>query len=167
MSRPIYETKKDRKRQQIIADYIMTHINGCVMINQPKLSPNDYVVYNIKSIEEIDTADPVAYVEIKTRFESYPSLLFSQRKWNTNLKIAESLNVPAYLIVAWPVKTEWEILITRIVPLNEVIYPIGTGGRTDRNDPHDIESCVYIPRSVFSLMGTLSPSEAKNLVTLK
>jgi len=85
-----------------------------------------------------------AIVEIKVRNNAsykYPTLMLSCAKYNKGLDWAHKENAPFILLIMF---TDG-LFMTKVGSG----YDENIGGRSDRNDPNDIERCVYIPMASF------------------
>lgn len=138
--RPRYETDADRKRQW---DAIVRLSRGMGVVPRPtpKLAPWDYSLHSGQSM--------VAIVEVKCRLctsGQYPTYMIGTRKMETLQADAVRLGVPGILLVSW----------------SDRIGVVGSadalargfkahGGRTDRDDPLDVESVLHIPITMFNL----------------
>lgn len=133
--RPQYENSSSVARELEIAAKFC-NIFDCTYEQYPPLHPvNGKFVKNGKV---------QAIVEIKVRnnaSDKYPTLMLSSAKHKKGLDWAHKENAPFLLVIKFTnglfmanVKTEYEESI---------------GGRKDRDDPMDIERCVYIPISQF------------------
>lgn len=134
--RKIYETDDDRQRQNRIALHLADKWN-CTYIRSPDLHFVDGKILN--SLGQI-----AAFVEIKFRNNAsnkYPTYMLSAAKWRKALELAGTKKVPFMLVVEF---TDG-IYATKV----KDSYPIAKGGRVDRNDPKDIEDCIYIPMAEF------------------
>lgn len=143
--RPIYETEADRSRQHEVATYIETNYN-CRFIPNPPLDPIDgtFVERTDDCPEYENHARAIAGVEIKTRknpSNKYPTYLLSEFKWKAAKDYTETYAVPCLLAVQF---TDG-VFVTKL----RDGYAVAPGGRIDRNDPKDIEMCVYIPMEEF------------------
>ena len=134
--RPIYETAKDRERENSVRQYLISKYE-CVYRPTDTLQVFDgYLLYPNETL--------AAIVEIKTRKNEssrYPTYMISARKWRTGLGLAEEHNVPFMLVVAF---TDG-VFVTKF----KSNYPTALGGRRDRNDAQDMEECIYIPMTDF------------------
>lgn len=134
--RKIYQTPEDKLRQNRVAEYI-SEAWDCDFVAAEDLS---YVDGKI-----IDRDGQVsALVEIKTRRNAstkYPTYMLSAYKWRNALQLANTHRVPFMLVVEF---TDG-IFATKM----RSDYPTAAGGRLDRNDPMDIEDCIFIPMGDF------------------
>ena len=85
-----------------------------------------------------------ALVEVKKRNNAhnrYPTYMLSANKHRNLIDISTTQNIPALLFVGF---TDG-VYATKLKPE----YPTGQGGRYDRNNPYDIENCIYIALDEF------------------
>jgi len=130
--RPIYETAGDRAREERVVREACKSFN-CEAEFQERLSSNDVVFKRVVAVGEIKTR--------KNEMARYPDYLLSQHKFQSLLEKARRLNVPAILVVGFTDGIYYCNLRSS--------YPVRTGGRVDRKDPKDVESCVFIPMTEF------------------
>jgi hypothetical protein len=134
--RPIYETEQDRTREEQTFKLLAENM-GFDYINMPQLSVVDKLLcYKDKRLAAI------AELKIRTnRFNAYPTYLFSETKCSALLSISEAIKVPALLIVRF----SDQIAFTKL----RSGYDQKLGGRVDRGDSKDMETCVFIPMREF------------------
>lgn len=85
-----------------------------------------------------------AIAEIKVRGNAsykYPTLMLSSAKYKKGLDWAHKENAPFILVI----KFTDGLFMAKV----GTGYDESIGGRTDRNDPSDVERCVYIPIASF------------------
>lgn len=134
--RPIYETDEDRSREGEVAAYIEQKYN-CKFVRSEKLTVVDGVLLH-------PNGNAAALVEIKVRNNEsarYPTYMLSATKWRNGLAEATNQGVVFLLVVRF---TDG-VFVTKL----KQKYQVGEGGRRDRNDPKDIEQCIFIPMSDF------------------
>lgn len=83
-----------------------------------------------------------AACEVKVRGRRYDTLFLSLHKVAATLQFSH-VSLPSFLVVAWPDGLYW-----RELSFDAGAY-LGFGGRTDRNDPADLEPVVHWPASSF------------------
>ena len=135
--RPVYETEADRIRQQKVFDYCEKRWKGFTV--RPCES------FAFIDGEIIDAEGNLrAFIEIKNRkvnHDRYKLYFISEFKYRAMLKISADHGKPALLIVRF----DDGVYYTTI----REGYEIQEGGRSDRNDPKDVESCAWIPMREF------------------
>lgn len=142
--RPIYETEFDRTREDQVFD-MLAELMDFDYIGTPQLSVVDKLL-----CYKNGTLAAVAELKIRTNSrDAYPTYLFSATKHDALLTVSDSLKVPALLFV----KFSDCIAFTKL----RNGYEQKHGGRRDRGDPKDVESCVFIPMREFkTITGTTS-----------
>ena len=132
----IYETKADRANESGVFDTLSIKYK-CTVETCPTLSAVDgYLLY--------ESGKRAVVVEIKTRrnaHDRYPTYMLSAAKHENLLCIARQDGIPALLVVRF---TDG-LYATKI----KSEYPTAAGGRYDRGNPNDMETCVYIPIQEF------------------
>ena len=132
----IYETDDDRANESDIFGTVTKKYN-CKLEKCEQLAYADgYLLYKDESRG--------AVVEVKKRNNThnrYPTYMLSANKHRNLIDISTSQNIPALLFVGF---TDG-IYATKL----KSEYPTAKGGRYDRNNPHDVENCVYIPMNEF------------------
>ena len=137
--RPIYETELDRTREDFVFRALADAMNFDY-IGMPRLSAVDRLL-----CYKNGTLAALAELKIRTnRYGAYPTYLFSATKHSTLLSVSAALKVPAMLFVKFSDCTAFTILREG--------YDQKSGGRTDRGDHRDIETCVYIPMREFRVV---------------
>lgn len=93
---------------------------------------------------------PRAWVEIKARhtiaLRQYPHLWLSLGRVSALMQFATDTNLPAYVVFGLSDGIYAHRLKTPMA------YRIEMGGRTDRNDPNDVEPCCCLPQDEFSVI---------------
>jgi len=132
----IYETEADRANESAIFGTVTRKYN-CKVEPCEQLSYADgYLLYEDESRG--------AVVEVKKRnnaHNKYPTYMLSANKHSNLIDISTSQNIPALLFVGF---TDG-IYATKL----KSEYPTAKGGRRDRNNPLDVEDCIYIPMNEF------------------
>jgi hypothetical protein len=135
MSRPIYETDKDRANQSSMIPLIET-IWGMEVKELERLVPFDFELGNRQ-----------AFVEYKRRNitrSQYPTIMLSMKK----LAHAKAVwPTPVYFLVQWNDGTGWVQL------RSEFAKDARLGGRTRATrDQGDIETVAHIPTELFNVV---------------
>lgn len=138
MSRQQYESESDRVNERNVAGLVSSRWN-CAFHKLPKAYHLDYAIVRDGVIS--------AWAEVKVRNASYPSYRLALQKWLKAIELLKSTGKKSFLIVSWPVDGERIVMRYEIDP--DDVLPIIMAGRTDRNDPDDIEPHVVIPLSKF------------------
>lgn len=139
MSRPLYETAVDRSREERLALWYANEI-GLQARRCPSKYPCDWAMQNKESVIE-------QLVEVKIRGESYKEYMISLSKVSTIVSYAAYADAKPMLVVYW-----MDTLEIGYVDLIRCNRRAGFGGRSDRDDPDDIEPCVFIPKSDFTIV---------------
>jgi hypothetical protein len=135
MNRPFYEAPEHVSEELKVAAYVC-NVFSCSYEQYPPLHP-----LNGKLVQDGITK-VVAEIKIRNNASTkYPTLMMSSDKWKRGLDWAFIENKPFMLFV----KFTDGIFMTKV----KNKYDEAIGGRTDRNDPNDVERCVYIPISSF------------------
>lgn len=135
MSRPTYENATHVAKELAIASKFCT-IFDCTYEQYPPMHP-----VNGKFVAQGKT---IVVTEIKgrnNRSTKYPTLMLSATKWERGRKWAQAEHAPFLLVIEF---TDG-LFMTKVADNYEVFV----GGRHDREDPKDIERCVYIPINSF------------------
>lgn len=130
--RPLYETAADRAAEGVVIKRWVRYMGGAV-VKTPPQSTFDYLWYP----SGLPMGDPPTPIEVKVRGRLYGDLMLSEKKWDA------LLGAGGILIWSTPQVTLW----CAAMPHDDI--RIGPGGRADRGDPYDLESCVFIPRRHF------------------
>ena len=135
MNRPIYEAPEHVSKELTVASYVC-NVFSCTYEQFPPLHAlNGKLVRN-------GITDAVVEIKIRNNASTkYPTLMMSANKWKRGLEWAHKENKPFLLVI----KFTDGVFLTKVA----ADYPESIGGRTDRNDPNDMERCVYIPISSF------------------
>ncbi len=130
MSRPMYETEADRRKEQALADAFARH--GYDFYKLPIQYRLDFVVFKDGAAK--------AFVEVKhrnVRLLQYNTAMISLSKVIQARLLTQHTGLPAYLL------NVYKDNIARIDFAND--YEIGKGGRSDRGDAQDADICAYFP----------------------
>lgn len=137
--RPIYETDYDRQRESSVSAYVSEKYR-CTFKKSEDLTPFDGIFVD-------RNGQDFAVVEIKVRnnrSDKYPTYMISAAKVDAILSYADNMGLFPMLLVRF---TDG-VFITKLSDR----YLKSLGGRQDRNDPSDIEICVYIPMEKFKAL---------------
>lgn len=139
MTRPQYETASSLQvERESLAKFLLDSPYKAVKL--PKRYYLDWVVMaRDRSVN--------AWIECKRRYNmrsKYPTFMMSMKKWQEGSDLSRLGGKPFYVVVEWD---DGLFYVRQDEVLDAVTY--GIGGRTDRNDPEDIEPCVYIPVHLF------------------
>jgi hypothetical protein len=141
VARPLYENDASRTAEQRIAQ-IVSDKWKCSLIKLPRSYVLDYVAERNGKL--------TCWVEIKQRnfkFGEYVDYTISLHKYMDMLTYVEKTGLPALLVVEFSDGLIYWHLATRPCV-------VGIGGRTDRNDPQDVEPVARIAWAEFKeLMG--------------
>jgi len=139
--RKIYETAKDREVQRTIITEVCDAW-GLGQREMPALHPFDFLL----------TKDEAAVVgaEVKSRnvyFRTYDDIILSEHKVNRAVSLLRVESLPFLFIVRFVDGIWW----TELYSPGEGVAKLEkrAGGRTDRNDALDVETCVVIPSPMF------------------
>ena len=136
-TRPVYEKPKDLTN----ADTVIEHV--CAMwhwqaVKLKKFSPVDFALTDRDRIR--------GWAEIKCRTNEstrYPTYSVSLHKVMAGVHQANFTGLPYYVVIGFT-DGVWYINAGRYVGYHDRL-DVRIGGRTDRNDPMDIEPMVHIP----------------------
>jgi hypothetical protein len=137
--RPTYETASDRQREQSAAERFAAHFGG-ELINFPPMARVDKLLMIGGKMR--------ALMEVKCRthkFGHYDTYMLSAEKYMTLLRASRDFNIAGLVVVGFTDCIAW--VDTKAVGGLRII---AGGGRTDRNDPQDIEKVVKIPMVKFT-----------------
>jgi len=137
MKRPLYESKRDIAAEAAVAKKCGEYFVA-TMVKMPSLCSFDWLAVK---------GEAKAIIEIKCRTNAsgeYPTYLLSKKKFDENLSLADKMKLKFMLVVKFTDRVMW------ISVSNERgEAQLGVGGREDRNDPADIEDCVYFNMGLF------------------
>ena len=132
MSRPIYETKQDREKENELAKRV-SELWGVKAKANPRQYPIDYTFLNADGGIE-------GFAEIKIRTHkcgTFPTYIISAMKLTSAKMLSEATGLDVILIVQWSCGS---------IGFMDMATPpdsIGWGGRKDRNDSQDQEPVVH------------------------
>jgi hypothetical protein len=147
---PDYETPEHRSRESDTVAIAAARL-GLSATFAPRFQYWDCVFTD-------STGAYVAIAEVKcrnVRSDRYPTYLISARKYRRLRQYAHHYGLRAYLIVDWVDRIGLWDATDR--PISETVM----GGRTDRNDPHDIEPMVSIHPVNFTTLHVRTPNVRK------
>ena len=135
----LYERQKDRANEKKVIKRIETAWG--VESHKMKMAYGlDYMLLKGGNLH--------SFVEVKCRNNAqgdYPTYAISLMKFLQANRFTQSTVKPCYLIVKWTDKLGF-------LDMGESFYQVGVGGRTDRNNPNDIEPIVFIPNNKFEII---------------
>ncbi len=140
--RPIYERDHDRVAQAEAVG-ALARATGTEASPTPPLTFYDY--------EMLRDGKPVAIVEIKCRkvpHVQYDDYIISHGKMVQLHYAAHEREVAGILLVRWTDAIGW-LAVDRLDPESWITR---AGGRTDRNDPQDIERMACFPIPWFKML---------------
>jgi hypothetical protein len=137
--RPKYESEEHLAREEAVAQRVM-RAWCCESLHHPfgEYSCIDYAMSRDGEIK--------AYCEIRCRSHrmgTYPTLMFSKRKWEISNWIAAYDGVPYLLIV------DFSGQLAYLKGDETTQYPVQFTGRNQMRDPYDKEECVMLPIDKF------------------
>lgn len=144
--RPTYETPEDLGNEDAVAATLERIWKG-------------YEVRKLRSYDKIDRAvvprgskHPRALVEIKCRtvtMQQYDTYLISFDKVRDALGFYAQTGIPVFFVVRWLDALGYYKIDQ---PSLDEDIKLGIGGRTDRDDPNDVELCAFIPINRFEVL---------------
>jgi hypothetical protein len=146
MNRPLYETEADLQREQEVAELVGLRFN-CDMHKLAKRYVVDYIA------TRGDNKQGVAFCEIKGgnhTWEDYQRMggfRIALHKWAYARFYCEASNLP-FLFVAAAADGAWYRPFADFSHQYTILY----SGRTDRNDPQDMDPCMVLPCDTFKLL---------------
>lgn len=144
MTRPLYESAKDRSNEQACVEEFSNRF-GFSYAKLPYYKHIDYLLYNAK------TKRARAWVEVKVRSHSYgrfPTLLISSLKWSEGLKLSQTTGIPFWILIRWDDGLYG--YTARMEDVSSGRVWLEYGGRTVlTRDEGDIEPVIHIPIGCF------------------
>lgn len=137
--RPVYESTVDRDEQSRALGHVCRAWRGVTAFEFPPLACADWMLHNSNS-------KTFALAELKGRTcarDSYATVILSKKKLDRALATADALRVSFILFVEWNEGMFW----LRIADASK--FRVARGGRSDRDDPADIEDVYHIPVKDF------------------
>tara|TARA_R110002167_G_scaffold11880_2_gene51389 strand:- start:1501 stop:1944 length:444 start_codon:yes stop_codon:yes gene_type:complete len=129
MSRPIYETAKDRANEAAVAARL-SKAWGCKLVKCAELYMVDWVIEKKGKVTHL--------IEIRCRKNSstkYPTLICSMQKIIKGINASEITGLPFVFVPSFTDKLMW------IKPTRDMEHNITMAGSDRRNDPADMEPC--------------------------
>lgn len=130
MSRPLYETREDLQRETAV----VRELCKAWKCSSRKFGQAYTLDYELLRDEKV-----VALCEIKCRFvesNHYKTYMISVNKLTEARRISENRGLPAFVVVHY-------LDDIKFFNINEEPDYIAEGGRTDRDDPMDIEKVAH------------------------
>jgi len=128
--RPKYETDYDIANERIVADALAN-----IGVEVYKLP----VQYRLDWLLRRD-GQPIGFAEVKARrcdLNTYPSVMISLSKVMHAKMLTEATGLPCHLILLYR---------DALAKLDFASgFTVSPGGRSDRNDPQDLDVCAYYP----------------------
>ena len=140
--RPSYETEADRMRQKAVADFVAEKF-GARFISTPRQYPFDYLV-------QFDDGAPMLLCEIKCRTRrrlSAESWILSAMKFVHARTFRDTFGVDTIFVFRFG---DGEVAYFDALARKR---ELGFGGRSDRNDPQDMEPVARIMSTEFRHIG--------------
>jgi hypothetical protein len=134
----IYETEADRQREWDIAMVVAIKAS-CTLVRAPQLACYDFLA--------IRKGDLAAILEVKYRthaMDAYETLILSKAKVDRLRSLGGLLQVPVILVVSF------DGMVATANISGRGSETLVQGGRTDRRDPADVESCWAFPMDRFT-----------------
>ena len=132
MSRPIYETKQDREKENELAQRV-SELWGVKAKANPRQYPIDYTFLNADGGIE-------GFAEIKIRTHkcgTFSTYIISAMKLTNARMLSKATGLDVILIVKWSCGS------IGFIDMATEADRIGWGGRSDRNDSQDQEPVVH------------------------
>lgn len=139
MSRPLYETDNDRRKERLAMDRLLMGSNK-VFRKLPIRYGVDFAIISDGKI--------VSWAEVKCRNNSsalYQTLMISAAKIWTGVTLSAQTGKPFFIVA------EWTDGIGYLKIPDVSLFDLGFGGRTDRNDAQDMEPVYFIPVELFKM----------------
>ena len=136
MTRPMYESQRDRDNEQRVID-LMKERRGLVLRKMPISYRLDFMIMKDHEV--------LGFAELKSRnvpSTAYDTLLISLGKVAAANLLWRTSELPCYLIALF---TDRCGVIDFRAP-----HELGLGGRVDRGDPADVEPVAHYPMSRFT-----------------
>lgn len=128
--RPKYETDYDIKNERLVADALENI--GVEVYKLPVQYRLDWLLRR--------GGQPIGFAEVKARkcdMNNYPTVMISLSKVIHARMLTEATGLPCYLILLY------RDGLARLDFASD--FTVNPGGRTDRNDPQDLDVCAYYP----------------------
>ena len=142
MTRPRYESEKDRETEREVANYLLKyHDLRCHKL--PVSYRVDWAVFNKSGL--------FGFIELKSRsFEKnrFSTLIISLGKYATGANLARLTGCAFWVAAKWTDALGF-------YRVDDVVAHVEMGGRKDRGDSDDIEPVVHFPVDEFTDKPTL------------
>lgn len=136
--RPIYENQSNRN-DEISAQSRIEKWANCKLTKLQMRENIDWRAYR--------NDKQVALIEFKKRNNTrskYPTYMVSHAKWLNGLRMSKTEGVPFILVI------QWTDGLYYLSCKDTTPHTLGSGGRWDRNDRHDVEKMIYLDTNLFS-----------------
>lgn len=141
MSRPLYESERDRAAEHEVMELALAKIQDVDKFVKLPISYGwDYGLYGDGRLQ--------AVAEVKVRKQKYGTFFVSLHKVMRGFDYMRA-GLRAYLLVRWPDG----IYGHRLMEPSVNAYHVDFGGRHDRGDNADQEPVVHIPLTQFRQLG--------------
>lgn len=150
MSRPTYETDRDRARARRLIERTAEEWGLGKPFEMPAFAPYDFALSPILGNKVI------GFAEVKSReyhsgaFETY---FVGLDKWSSLVQLAEATSLPTILLLGF---SDGARFIDLSLPESRLVS-FETGGRFDRNDPADATVVAHMRRELFRHPKELNP----------
>ena len=137
MNRPQYESAVDIQNEKLVADALANI--GVEVYKLPIQYRLDWLLRR--------NGQPIGFAEVKARkcdLHTYPTVMISLSKVMHARLLTEATGLPAHLILLYR-----DALAKLDFAADFTVHP---GGRTDRNDPQDLDVCAYYPISRLTVI---------------
>lgn len=148
---PKYESPEDLANEIEVSDWLAEKYRLAV-IKTKTYFPVDFAVYDVAQRCRVQ-----AVCEIKCRrdytmerTDELGGYMLSLHKWGEARTMSVAGQIPFWLVVRDSAQVVW-----RHIPNNWQHDGVRIMGRTDRNNPDDIEPCVLLRMARFERLGTL------------
>jgi hypothetical protein len=146
VARPFYETKGQRKNEELIANYVADRWD-CNLVRMKSAFPVDYM---LRRYSHADEGESLAFAEIKHRqytldaIDQMGGLFVSLLKWGNAKNLCGIAACPLLVILRDGAdETYW--FRTDDFSHDGITF----GGRTDRGDPQDCEPLITLRKERF------------------
>lgn len=128
--RQTYETTADIKNERLVAEALENF--GVEVYKLPIQYRLDWLLRR--------NGQPIGFAEVKARrcdLNTYPTVMISLSKVMHARLLTEATGLPAHLILLY------RDALAKLDFASE--FTVNPGGRTDRDDPQDLDVCAYYP----------------------
>lgn len=143
MSRPTYETDRDRARARRLVEKTAEEWGLGQPFEMPAFSPYDFALLPVLG------SSVLGFAEVKSReyhSEAFPTYFVGLDKWTSLLTLAEATRLPTILLLGFNDGARFLDVSAPGVP---TLATFATGGRFDRADPADATVVAHLPREAF------------------